>query len=228
MADFNRIFPHGLTGIVFDCDGVMIDSRTANSFFYNRVLAYFDLPPMTPEQEHYSFMATGMQALKHILPVELHGQINYVISKVINYEHDIVPMIKMMPGFLDFTHTCHAWGLRQAVLTNRTDSGIQSVLDFFALPSYFNPVVTASNSQPKPSPDGVKKICSIWNTRPEDILLVGDSQHDLKAAIDSGAAFAAFKSEGLDGDIKISNFVELRDTIIPLMEKSIPETSRRV
>ena len=25
-----KLFPHGLTGIIFDCDGVMIDSRAAN------------------------------------------------------------------------------------------------------------------------------------------------------------------------------------------------------
>ena len=34
-----KLFPHGLTGIIFDCDGVMIDSRAANAIFYNKVLA---------------------------------------------------------------------------------------------------------------------------------------------------------------------------------------------
>lgn len=53
------LFPDGLRGVIFDCDGVMIDSRAANDEFYNRVLAYFGLPPMTPEQEAYSFMATS-------------------------------------------------------------------------------------------------------------------------------------------------------------------------
>ncbi|WP_366912885.1 HAD hydrolase-like protein, partial [uncultured Desulfovibrio sp.] len=61
------LFPRGLGGVIFDCDGVMINSRAANEQFYNRVLAYFDLPPMTPEQEAYSFMATAGQALRHIL-----------------------------------------------------------------------------------------------------------------------------------------------------------------
>ena len=40
------LFPHGIAGVIFDCDGVMIDSRAANNVFYNRVLAYFGLPPM--------------------------------------------------------------------------------------------------------------------------------------------------------------------------------------
>ena len=45
------LFSHGLGGVIFDCDGVMINSRAANDEFYNRVLAYFGLPPLTPEQE---------------------------------------------------------------------------------------------------------------------------------------------------------------------------------
>ena len=48
-----RLFPHGLAGVIFDCDGVLLDSRESNSIFYNRVLAVFGLPPMTPEQEKY-------------------------------------------------------------------------------------------------------------------------------------------------------------------------------
>lgn len=38
------LFPHGIAGVIFDCDGVMIDSRTANNIYYNRVLAWFGLP----------------------------------------------------------------------------------------------------------------------------------------------------------------------------------------
>ena len=63
-----RLFPHGLTGIIFDCDGVMIDSRAANAIFYNKVLAALGLPPLTPEQDAYTFMATARQALEYIVP----------------------------------------------------------------------------------------------------------------------------------------------------------------
>ncbi len=30
------LFPRGLGGVIFDCDGVMINSRAANEQFYNR------------------------------------------------------------------------------------------------------------------------------------------------------------------------------------------------
>ena len=37
-----------LRGVIFDCDGVIIDSKEANTTFYNSVLHHFGLPSMTP------------------------------------------------------------------------------------------------------------------------------------------------------------------------------------
>lgn len=95
----------------------MIDSRAANDEFYNRVLAYFGLPPMTPEQEAYSFMATSGQALRHILPERLHGEIDRVTREEVNYQRDIVPLLRLQPGFLEFANDLHAGGVRMAIAT---------------------------------------------------------------------------------------------------------------
>ena len=77
-----KLFPHGLTGIIFDCDGVMIDSRAANAIFYNKVLAALGLPPLTPEQDAYTFMATARQALEYIVPPEMHQRMYEVVRTV--------------------------------------------------------------------------------------------------------------------------------------------------
>ena len=45
-----KLFPHGLTGIIFDCDGVMVDSRDVNIGYYNLLLREVGKPPITPEQ----------------------------------------------------------------------------------------------------------------------------------------------------------------------------------
>ena len=145
------LFPHGIAGVIFDCDGVMIDSRAANNIFYNRVLAYFGLPPMTQEQEDYSFMATSRQALLHIVPPHLHHEIDYVTRNEVIYQRDIVPMLRLQPGFMNFIDNLRGRGVRMAVHTNRKLDGIQTVLDIFSLPSYFNPVVAADTAAPKPS-----------------------------------------------------------------------------
>lgn len=206
----HSLFPRGLGGVIFDCDGVMIDSRAANDEYYNRVLTHFNLPPMTPEQEAYSFMSTSRQALLRMLPPHLHDQLDYVVSEVVNYRRDIVPLLRLQPGFREFTDDLHARGVRMAIDTNRITRGIQTVLDFFALPPYFDPVVAADNVTPKPSPEGARRICAAWKLPPEEVLFVGDSEHDKAAAQGAGTVFAAFNGGALQGRITAADFADLR------------------
>lgn len=210
QASDTQLFAHGLYGVIFDCDGVMIDSREANAIFYNRVLAALNLPPMTPEQEQYCFMATSMQCLQHIVPPKLHEEIARVTKDEVNYERDIVPLLRLQKGFREFIDELHFLGVRMAVHTNRRLGGMQTVLDIFSLPPYFMPVVTADSAAPKPSPEGTQHICSLWQCRPRDVLFVGDSEHDRQAAAGAGVVFAAFNAGTLPGKIAAGDFAALR------------------
>lgn len=210
LLDARALFPQGVAGVIFDCDGVMIDSREANNVFYNRVLSWFGLPPMNSEQENYCFMATSRQALLHIVPPALHDQIGHVIRHEVVYERDIVPMLRLQPGFMDFIGTLRERGVRMAVHTNRKLDGIQTVLDIFSLPSYFNPVVAADTAAPKPSPEGTRRICAVWQCPPRRVLFVGDSEHDKEAAKGAGVVFAAFNGGPLRGEITAADYTGLR------------------
>lgn len=209
----SRLFTNGLAGVIFDCDGVIVDSRESNTVFYNRVLEHFNLPPMTPEQEKFCFMATAMQALLHIVPPHLHTQISYVTSEVVNYHRDIMPMLRLQPGFVDFIDYLRDKQVRMAVHTNRRLEGIQTVLDIFGLPTYFNPVVAADTAAPKPSPEGALRICATWQTPPETVLFVGDSEHDKETAQGAGVVFAAFNGGALRGQITATDYPGLREAL---------------
>ncbi len=209
----SRLFTNGLAGVIFDCDGVIVDSRESNTVFYNRVLEHFNLPPMTPEQEKFCFMATAMQALLHIVPPHLHTQISYVTSEVVNYHRDIMPMLRLQPGFVDFIDYLRDKQVRMAVHTNRRLEGIQTVLDIFGLPSYFDPVVAADTAAPKPSPEGALRICATWQTPPETVLFVGDSEHDKETAQGAGVVFAAFNGGALRGQITATDYPGLREAL---------------
>ena len=211
------LFPKGLAGVIFDCDGVMIDSRESNNIFYNRVLEHFNLQPMTPQQEEYCFMATAMQALLHIVPPRFHDQIEYVTRDVVNYRRDILPMLRLQPGFIDFIGDLRDRRVRMAVHTNRRFEGIQTVLDIFGLPTYFDPVVAADTAAPKPSPEGTRRICSAWGVSPETVLFVGDSEHDKEAARGAGVVFAAFSSGPLRGQITVSDYAGLHAALDPTL-----------
>ena len=201
-----EIFPQGLAGVVFDCDGVMIDSREANRAFYNGVLDVLGLPAMGPEEESYAFMATAMEALRRMVPVERHGEIMDAVNRV-DYGRTVLPLIRLMPGFVPFIEALHAKGSRLAIDTNRTDVGIERVLDFFSLPPYFEPVISASCARPKPSPEGPELILRAWGAAPGQALFVGDSENDRLAARGAGMVFAGLG--GLEGDLTAPDFSTL-------------------
>ena len=219
MESSQDLFATNLKGIIYDCDGVMINSRAANTLFYNRVLAYFNLPPMTYEQERYSFMASALESLLYILPEEHHKDIHYVVTNVVDYDRDIMPKLTLMPGFREFVTEMATLGLKQAMCTNRTDHGFATVLDFFDFPHYFDPIMTVSKAPPKPDPTGTRMIVEAWGFDPKEILYVGDSTHDQTAAQGAGTYFCAFNGIDLSGDITANTFVELRQILEPLLAK---------
>ena len=51
-----------IAGLVFDCDGVLFDTRDVNRFYYNHILEELGLAPMTPKKR-YAFMHTVDAAL---------------------------------------------------------------------------------------------------------------------------------------------------------------------
>ena len=41
--------PGQIKAIIYDCDGVLIDSRESNEAYYNHILEHFGQPPLTEE-----------------------------------------------------------------------------------------------------------------------------------------------------------------------------------
>ena len=197
---------NGLCGLVFDCDGVMIDSADANRRFYALALGALGLPPMRKDQEKFAFQATAKQALLSMVPEELHDKIDETVRDKVDYIRDVLPHIRLMPGFEEFIDFAHKKGFRLAIDTNRTREGIMRVLDFFALPPYFDQIICSSNSEPKPSPDGAEKICKAWSAPPKTVLFVGDSENDRKTAVGAGTVFAALGNRELRGDLEVPDF----------------------
>ena len=77
-----RTFPAGLSGLIFDCDGVMVDSRDVNIGYYNLLLREVGKPPITPEQAGYVQMSTAKEALEYIFsPEEL--KLKYSHNRVV-------------------------------------------------------------------------------------------------------------------------------------------------
>ena len=74
----------------------------------------------------------------------------------------------------------------------------------------FETVVTAADvKNPKPAPDQLQKIMDKFDLLPEEILFIGDSEYDRKAALAAGTWFVAFKNMGLEAHAHVTSMGEL-------------------
>ena len=193
---FSDVF-HGLPrGIIFDCDGVVIDSREANITYYNYLREYIGLPKLTREQEDFVQAATVHQAMDAIFPKPLQPLLRDAAGKI-SYIRDIMPHIGCYPGLHEVLDFCRGQNIRLAMNTNRTD-GMDTLLENCRLQGYFNPIVLASDvSRPKPSPEGALRILRQWDYKPDSVLFIGDSFTDKGAAEGASIPFLSFQTDGL-------------------------------
>ena len=206
-AWFQTLYGGCPRGIIFDCDGVVIDSREANIAYYNFLRKFIGLPSLTPDQEDFVQAATVSQALDAIIPHALRPMLRDA-GRQISYARDILPRITCFPGLRETLDLCRRLGLRTGMATNRTD-GMEALLSQCGLHGCFDPIVLACDvPHPKPAPDGALLIASRWNEESSRLLFIGDSVSDKRAAEGAGIPFLAFQTPGL-AEHGIAGFTEL-------------------
>lgn len=193
--------------LVFDCDGVLFDSREANTRFYSHIMERIGCPPVQPEQQDYIHMHPVRESLRFLLPLERDFQKAWEYTQTIDFKA-FNAYLRPEPGVVDFLESARITHYI-AMATNRTVS-TQEVLSHFKLEQYFDLVVSALDVRfPKPHPESMEKILVAFGVGPDRVLYVGDSQVDEALAASTGVCFAAYKNPSLQASYHINHFEEL-------------------
>lgn len=207
----DRHFPEGIRGIVFDCDGVLFDSRASNIHYYNLLLDALGLPRMTPSQEDYVHMHTVGESLNHIVPTDYRDRLPEARSRI-RYRQHILPLLEPEPGLRETLWWLRDAGVKLAVHTNRTDS-MEYVLDHFGMTDFFFPVMTAGRVRAKPHPEGLHVILRSWGVAPSSIVFIGDTRLDEETARAAGVPFWAYRSPTLTAQVHVRDYWSLSQTL---------------
>lgn len=195
--------------IVFDCDGVMFDSKRANIEYYNHLLHYFSQAPMSHEEEEYVHMSSVKDSIDHIFrdaPQVSRDAIDAYKSQI-GYG-PFLQYMKMEADLVDFLQaTQDRYNL--AISTNRSDTMVP-LLEEHNLTHYFEKVVTAlTAARPKPAPDGLLEILDHFQCLPAETIFIGDSIFDLHQASACQVDLIAFKSPKLRSRYHVNSFLEI-------------------
>ena len=104
--------------VIFDCDGVLFESREANRAFYNLLLTRFRKLPLSEEALDYVHMHTVFEAVDFLFPTEEER----LAAHAYRQELDPEPFIRLMveePGVKEFL-TFLRPAVKTAISTNRT------------------------------------------------------------------------------------------------------------
>lgn len=199
--------PSKIKAVVFDCDGVMFDTSAANRKYYDEVLEKFNKPRLNKEQFTNVHMMTAKKAVEYLFP-EMDVGFEPEFLSNIGY-HKFIKYMILEDGFVPLLEALKKNGFIRGVATNRTNT-MEKILKDFNLENYFEVVETAATvKNPKPDPEQLLKIMKKFKLKPEQILFVGDSEYDRKAAKDADTFFAAFKNPDLKADFNVSSMDEL-------------------
>ncbi|MBF0529371.1 MAG: HAD family hydrolase, partial [Deltaproteobacteria bacterium] len=193
--------------VIFDCDGVLFDSRQANAAFFNRLRTGLDLPPLTETEIDFVHIATTDLAIKRFIPAELYEQ-----AQSLRYSIDyrqFNPYMIASPHLIELLEFLKN-RYKIAICTNRGHS-INRVLNDFGLVDYFDLVVSIHEvTTPKPDPEPVLLILDRLQVSAHEAIYVGDSENDAQAAKGAGVSLIAYKNPALDAEYYIDDLIEIK------------------
>jgi phosphoglycolate phosphatase len=199
---------NGIRGIVFDCDGVLFESRKANLAYYNTVLSHFDEPPIKETDHanaHLCHTAASTHVLLHLLGEQRAPQALSIAAEL-DYRQ-FIPYMEPEPGMREALSALAGF-CPLAVATNRGYS-MPAILEHFDLSCYFSTVVTSRDvNHPKPAPDMLYEAAKRMQLSPHELLFVGDSELDQAAAKSAGMRFAIYRGD-LQADLRLEHHGEL-------------------
>lgn len=211
-AMFPEDFLHGVKGVIFDCDGVLVDSKDSNRMYYNIIRRELGMLPMTPDEEDFVHAHAVLPSVAHIVPAHRLDEAE-AVRRRIDYFKEIMPHTVLQSGLVEVLTALRDLGLLLGVNTNRTDS-MEMLLSTFGLTDFFSPVITAAKvPHPKPNPAGVHRILREWSLTRHEVVYIGDSGVDEQTAKAAGVAFWAFKNPGLTAQLHLESFESLLDGV---------------
>jgi HAD superfamily hydrolase (TIGR01509 family) len=100
-------------------------------------------------------------------------------------------LARLYPGILDLLRYLQKRKVPCALFTGKGIHTTTITMQAFALMPYFEYVVTGNDVvNHKPAPEGIMKIMKHFSLRKEEVLMVGDSVGDVKAAREAGIKIA--------------------------------------
>ncbi len=177
--------------LVFDWDGTLVDSTTLIADAILRAAAQLGIP--VPDRAQASqVIGLGLaQALARVVPELAPERIPEFAAAYHAHFRQGEDQIRLFPGVEAMLGNLEARGVRLAVATGKTRAGLARSLASTGLAARFCALRCADQTQPKPHPAMLLELAQELEVAASDMLMIGDTTHDLQMAASAGVASVA-------------------------------------
>lgn len=193
---------------IFDLDGTLTVPVHDFEIIRNLINA-----PRT-ESDLLSFLHSLPEAQRQDAQQRLHG-----------IEVELAAISQPSLGAREFIQFLHQRGAKLGILTRNTRKNAWLSLEVMQMEHFFpyDWIIGREETLPKPAPEGIYHLSNLWNTTPQQTVMVGDYVFDLETGRAAGAATihvdssASFDWQHLM-DIGVSSLAELHEMAVNSIE----------
>ncbi len=184
-----------LKAVLFDLDGVILDSFEAWFNVFNHTRRNFNLKEISGEEFRNKAWGGSVKAdvnnyFKNSDAKEIEKLYKHLISKYVN-------KTKLMPDAKKVLDAIKKKNIKIGLVTNTFGETVTAILKFHKLEEYFDKVVNADDvERVKPYPDPIFKLCENLKIMPDEAILVGDTKNDYKAGKAAGCFVVGLNTKG--------------------------------
>jgi phosphoglycolate phosphatase-like HAD superfamily hydrolase len=199
-----EIFPP--QAVIFDLDGVLLDSFAANTAYYEYIALQMGLAPLSPADKELVHRETHERALKH-----LAGEKGYEQALALSRHCNALNLQKnhkLFPGAREALEQLKTKAVL-AVGTNR-DSSACRILRELDILSCFAVIVTPGEApEPKPGKGFMDCLLKKLSLGAGEVVYVGDSLVDEQLCRAGGVRLLAFQNQALHAWAHVNEFADI-------------------
>ncbi|MAD12611.1 MAG: ABC transporter ATP-binding protein [Flavobacteriaceae bacterium] len=209
-----------LKAVIFDMDGVIVDSEPLHRKAYQRM--FFDFELEVSNELYGSFTGQSTQAICEIL-CNLFN-LNYKAELLVNRKRkhfellfDEDDELNLIEGVLDLIKDYYKSGLNLILASSASMQNINRIFKRFDLDSYFKCKLSGADLKAsKPDPEIFIKATEASGFLKENCLVIEDSTNGISAAKSAGLFCVGFNSANsknqnyTDADMIIESFKEIK------------------
>jgi len=197
-----------MKAILFDMDGVLVESHDAWFYIFNKALKKFENKEITRKEFDKVIWS---KAFDKVAKKYFTAPIKEIRDYYTTIYDDYLKRLTVMPNANEALSNLKSKRIKLVIVSNTNRSVIELLLKDIGLSKYFSFVLGGDDvKNGKPEPDIIFKALDILKLEKEEVLFVGDTKWDKLAAKKANVKFVGFK---LKGDYMINGLKELVELV---------------